>query len=254
MNHSDRRHYRDHPQHRPHAIKQSPNNQQHHPLWPLHESHFAKRNQRLRPRPRITHHHRPRRCHRRQHYIRCPSAHGVIHQQSHVQRHIRVAIQRRIIKCAERRHAILPSRHLPIQHVQEPRKKDDERPSAKTSDGEHRRRDEIHHQPQKCQKVRVYAGSGQRTNDSVQQPFTSCPNRSSKRSHARASFTRNASFNQLSLSSFRKIVHQRRASGKHSPFTILLSKNSNAPSCRFSLTPRRDHPKFLTAHSAFTYD
>src|SRR5258708_19679106 len=110
------------------------------------------------------------------------------------------------------------------------------------------------HQSCKRQKIGGYAGGSQRAEDAVKQPFTSCANRSSKRSHARASFTRNASFHQLSLSSFRKIVHQRRRISQTAAAPHVCRKNSNTLIQRFSLPPPHYHPQFLTARCALTYD
>jgi hypothetical protein len=191
MDDGERRNYGDDPQHRPHAIEEAADDEQHEALGAFHKADLTQGNEGLGPGARITDHHGARGGDRGQHDVGSPTAHGVVDQQAHVQGHVRVAVQRRIVECAESGDAVLPPRYLPIQHVQEAGEKNDQRAGKKTTHGKEGCRDEIHNQPKKCQEIGIDARGSQIADNFVEQPLAAGSDRSSKRSHIRLVVSQN---------------------------------------------------------------
>src|SRR5713101_7956996 len=103
---------------------------------------------------------------------------AVVDQEAHVQGHVRVAVERRIVERTEGGNAVLAPRHLPIQNVQEAGEENnqgaDEEPAhCKKSGGA-----KIYDQSKECQEVGIDSRGGDRANYFVKQPFaagSNCP-------------------------------------------------------------------------------
>ena len=77
----------------------------------------------------------------------------------------------------------MPPRHLAIEHVQEARKKDEDRAGEESSRGKHGRSAEIHYETEKGEKVRVDSCGCQRSDNLVEQPLASASDRCRKSCH-----------------------------------------------------------------------
>jgi hypothetical protein len=83
-----------------------------------------------------------------------------------------------ISACPERGHAVLPARHLAVQHVQESSEENNHRAIEELADGEACRGAKIHDQSQKRQEIRIDSGGRDCAHDFVQQPLaagSNCP-------------------------------------------------------------------------------
>ena len=162
-------------------------------------------------------------------------------------RHVGVAIQSGIVECAECGHAVLASRYLSIQHVEESREKNNQRAGKKMADGEGRRSNKVNHQAQKCQEVRIDASGGQRANNFVEQPLASLTDSASERSHACVIYLKKIrrlspdSRTSRAISPFRirEIVHYPRCTPQTSHFGAPIMRVLNIFDSPFSLDANR---------------
>jgi hypothetical protein len=125
--------------------------------------------------------------------VRSAAAHGVVDEQAHVEGHVGIAIKRGIVEGAERGHTILTARNLTVEHVEESSEENNQRAGEEMADGEHGRGREINDQAEKREEVRVHACRSERSDNFVQQPFTSCADAACKRSHAYLTIRRDES-------------------------------------------------------------
>ena len=166
------------PENRPHAIEDPTDDEQHNALRALHKADLTQENEGLGTGASVTHHHGASGSDRGEDNVGCPAAHGVVDQEAHVEGHVRIAVKRGIVECAEGRDAVLPPRHLPIQHVQETGKENDQCASEETANGKESCRAKIHNQSEECQEVGIDSCGGNRPNYFVKQPFaagSNCP-------------------------------------------------------------------------------
>ena len=186
MNDSDRRDDGDYPEHLRHAVKSATDDKKHEAFRALHETNFAKRNERFSARPGVANHDGTCRGDGGENDVRSTAADGIIDEQAHVQGHIGVTVERGIVERAESGDTILAARNLAIEHVEKTGEEDDDGAGAEVADGEIRGGSEIDDQAKESEEIRIDTGGGQRTDDTVEQPFPAATNSACEGTHVKA--------------------------------------------------------------------
>jgi len=137
------------PQDWAHAIEEPSDDEQDETLGPLHEADFAEGNKGLGAGAGIADHDGAGGGDSGKHDVGSATAHGIVDQEAHVKGHIRIAVERGIVKGAEGGNAVLAAGDLAIQNVQEAGEENDQRASEEASDGKESGSGEIHNQTKK---------------------------------------------------------------------------------------------------------
>src|SRR5207249_9859656 len=111
------------PEDRPHAIEDSTDDEQNDALGALHEADFTEWNEGLGACARIADHDGAGSGDGGENDVGSSASHGIVDQETHVEGHVRVAVQRGIVEGAKSSDAVLAPRDLAIQHVQKSGKK-----------------------------------------------------------------------------------------------------------------------------------
>ena len=183
MDDRDGGNYGDDPENLGHAIEDTADDEQHEALGTLHKTNFAKRDQGFGAGAGVTDHHGASGGDGGEDNVGSAAANGIINEQPHVQGHVGVAVEGGIVEGAESGNAILPAGDLTIEHIQKSREENDEGPGAEFSNREACGGGEIDEQAKKSKQIGINAGGGERIDDSLQQPFRACTNRSGESIH-----------------------------------------------------------------------
>ena len=177
VNNGERGDDRDDPKRGSHAIEEAAHDEEDDALGALHEANFAERDERFGAGARVADHHRACGGDRREDDVGRTAVDGVIHQQSHVERHIGVAIESGIVEGSERGDFIGAAGDLSIEHVEEAGEKNYERGGLEAAGGEHYGGCEIDDEPDESKCVGINSSGGECTDNAVEQPAASFSDR-----------------------------------------------------------------------------
>ena len=99
----------------------------------------------------------------------------------------RVAIERRVEKCTECRHALLAARYLPVEHIEERREENNHGCGAEFPHRKKYRCPAVYQQAEKCEQIWVDAGGRDRIHNLFQQPAATFANFSCEHIYVRCS-------------------------------------------------------------------
>jgi hypothetical protein len=166
----------DDPEHGPHAVEKAADDEKNEALGTLHEADFAQGDEGFGAGARIADHDGAGSGDGGQNNVGSAAAYGVVDEQAHVQGHVRVAIERRIVEGAESGDAVLAPRHLPVQNVQETGEENNQGAGEESAHGEESGGAKIHDQAKKGEEIGIDSRGGDYANDFVEQPFAAGSN------------------------------------------------------------------------------